>query len=61
MSGWGAELVHDRVAVVGGGSGAGRGVALALAGAGAAAYVVGRRPDALDETAVLGAHLPDAS
>jgi len=47
------RLCHDRIAVVGGGSGIGRATALRLAEAGATVYVLGRRLDALHETASL--------
>lgn len=48
-------LAYDRVLVTGGGSGIGRGVALRLAAAGATVYVLGRRADALAQTAAMAA------
>jgi len=50
--------VGDRVVVPGGGSGIGRGLALALAEAGATVFVLGRRAEKLEETAVLAASAP---
>ena len=51
-------LAYDRVLVTGGGSGIGRGVALRLAGTGATVYVLGRRAEAVRETAELAAGRP---
>lgn len=53
MKAWQVELVTDRVLVTGGGSGIGRHVALTLASLGARTYVLGRRAEALEETARL--------
>jgi NAD(P)-dependent dehydrogenase (short-subunit alcohol dehydrogenase family) len=53
MKPWQVPLVSDRVLVTGGGSGIGRDVALTLAGLGARTYVLGRRVDALEQTASL--------
>ncbi|HVW47026.1 MAG TPA: SDR family oxidoreductase [Solirubrobacterales bacterium] len=48
---WETPLVHDRIAITGGGSGIGRGVAIELASLGATVYVLGRRQEPLEETA----------
>lgn len=47
------EIPHERVVVTGAGSGIGRAVALALAAAGVEVIVLGRRVEALEETARL--------
>lgn len=45
------SISHDRVVVTGAGSGIGRAVTCVLAEAGVSVYALGRRPDALEETA----------
>lgn len=58
MEPWKAQLAFDRLVVTGGGSGIGRDTALAAASTGAAVYVLGRRAEALEETAALAADAP---
>jgi NAD(P)-dependent dehydrogenase (short-subunit alcohol dehydrogenase family) len=52
------EVPHARVVVTGAGSGIGRAVALALAASGVEVLALGRRVDALAETAALAGHAP---
>lgn len=55
---WTTPLVHDRLIVTGAGSGIGRATAIELAKCGATAYILGRRLDALEETAAMARGLP---
>jgi NAD(P)-dependent dehydrogenase (short-subunit alcohol dehydrogenase family) len=57
---WQLAPAHGRAVVTGGGSGLGRAVAMALAGAGVDVTVMGRREEALRETARLAGGLPGA-
>lgn len=50
---WSVPIRHRRVVVTGAGSGIGRAVALELAEAGIQVVAMGRRPDALEQTAEL--------
>ncbi|GAA1845880.1 SDR family NAD(P)-dependent oxidoreductase [Actinomadura bangladeshensis] len=52
------SIPHERVVVTGAGSGIGRAVARVLAEAGVSVYALGRRAEALDETAALASTAP---
>ncbi|MET0293458.1 MAG: SDR family oxidoreductase [Phenylobacterium sp.] len=55
---WDSPIIHDTMIVTGGGSGIGRALALELAERGVTAYLIGRRADALEETASMAKGKP---
>jgi NAD(P)-dependent dehydrogenase (short-subunit alcohol dehydrogenase family) len=53
MNNWQVKLAHDRVLLTGAGSGIGRSLAIEMADLGVTVYGMGRRKDALEETASM--------